>query len=136
MNTEPKKILLVDDNPLYLEGLKLSLKLLFKNVDFKSINNGESLTKNLIEKFNPDIIISDISMKGIGGLKALENIRNDNIKTPVLMLSMHDRIEYLEQSIKLKANGFLLKDTDLNKLKQVIELLLSGENYFSSNNFL
>ncbi len=52
------------------------------------------------------------------------------------MLSMHDRKEYLEQSIKLKANGFLLKDTDLNKLKQVIELLLSGENYFSSNDFL
>ena len=135
MATEPEKILLVDDNPLYLEGLKLSLNLLFKNVDLKCINNGESLTKNLIEKYNPDIIISDISMKGIGGLKALENIRNDNIKTPILMLSMHDRKEYLEQSIKLKANGFLLKDTDLNKLKQVIELLLSGENYFSENNF-
>ena len=108
---------------------------MFKNVDLKSINKGESLTKDLIEKFDPDIIISDISMNGIGGLKAIENIRNANIKTPVLMLSMHDRKEYLEQSIKLKANGFLLKDTGINKLNKVISLLLSGENYFTESNF-
>jgi two-component system, NarL family, response regulator DegU len=135
MTIEPKKILILDDSEIYTEALKLSLGFLFKNVDLKSINKGESLTKDLIEKFDPDIIISDISMNGIGGLKAIENIRNANIKTPVLMLSMHDRKEYLEQSIKLKANGFLLKDTGINKLNKVISLLLSGENYFTESNF-
>ena len=130
MNYDSHKILLVDDNNLYLEGLNLALNHLYKNIIIQSVYDGEHLTQDLINDFEPDIIILDISMRTMGGLDALKNLRTFDTETPVLMLSMHDRKEYVEESLRLKANGFLLKDTGVDQIKVVINQLLLGENYF------
>ena len=63
----------------------------------------------------------------IGGFKALDTLRNQNNNTPVLILSMHDEKEYLNTAIKLGANGFLLKDSDIDTIKYVLEKIHRGE---------
>ena len=125
-----KKILIVDDNKVFVETLSLTLKYLFEQIEIKSLSDGNFMTSECLLKINADIIILDISMPIIGGLKALKIMRDNKNETPVLMLSMHDEKEYLNTARELGANGFLLKDSDIDLIKTVIEKIYSGNKYF------
>jgi two-component system, NarL family, response regulator DegU len=129
--TKPlKKILIVDDNNVFVETLSLTLKYLFKQIEIESLSDGKFMTSESLLNINADIIILDISMPIIGGLKALQIMRDNKNETPVLMLSMHDEKEYLNTARELGANGFLLKDSDIDLIKFVIEKIHSRNKYF------
>ncbi|MBN2412235.1 response regulator transcription factor [candidate division KSB1 bacterium] len=123
-------ILLVDDHILVREGLH-QLLLTFDNIDvIGQAGNGYEAIK-LAEKLKPDIIIIDISMPQLRGVEAIKEIKRVSSLTKILVLSMHDREEYIKQSLKNGASGYLLKNSASEELKSALSFILNDQIYLS-----
>jgi DNA-binding NarL/FixJ family response regulator len=85
----------------------------------------------LARKHTPDLVMLDVSMPGGSGIGACAIIRRDVPHARVLMLSVHDDREYLEESVRAGAHGYLLKDTAATDLRSAVTALLEGRRYFS-----
>jgi two-component system nitrate/nitrite response regulator NarL len=124
------RLLLVDDHPIVLDGIKshLCAQPEFEVVGDAS-NGQEALRKAKLTL--PDVVLMDISMPHMNGLEAMSNLRKQVPEAKVLVLTMHDSKEYLAQIIRLGARGYLLKDCSPTELVQAIKAVHSGEVYFS-----
>lgn len=124
------KLLLVDDHPIVLDGIKSHLG---AQPEFEVVgdaaNGQEALRKAKLTL--PDVVLMDISMPHMNGLEAMSNLRKQVPDAKVLVLTMHDSKEYLAQIIRLGARGYLLKDCSPAELVQAIKAVHAGEVYFS-----
>ena len=129
---EQIKIALVDDHQLVRNGIKLLLE---EETDIEVIAEGANGYEaiDLVSKLNPDILIIDVRMPQLNGIDAVKAIQEIKVPTKAIVLSMHDSEEYIIQSIKAGAYGYLLKDTDKNELIKAIHTVHSGEKYFSGD---
>jgi len=85
----------------------------------------------LIDEQKPHVVILDISLKGTGGLEILARLRAQHRGLPVLILSMHDSLIYVERALKAGANGYLMKHEGAENLILAIHSVLRGETYLS-----
>lgn len=126
------KIALVDDHLLVRNGIK---SLLEEELDIEVIaegSNGEEAI-HVVDQFQPDILIIDVRMPIMNGIKAVGKLRSLQTKTKSIVLSMHDSEEYILDSIKAGANGYLLKDTDKKEFIKAIHTVYNGGKYFSGD---
>lgn len=72
----------------------------------------------------PDLILMDLSLPGISGFEAIEQIRKTNMKVPIIVLSAHAMDSYMDEAIAIGANDFDTKPVDLKRLIQKIESLI------------
>jgi DNA-binding NarL/FixJ family response regulator len=79
----------------------------------------------------PDVAVLDISMPGQSGLSITAELRRHCPDTRVLILSMHDNTEYVLESVRAGAHGYLLKDTAATELRGAVRAVAQGESYFS-----
>jgi two-component system response regulator NreC len=79
----------------------------------------------------PDVAVLDISMPGQSGLSVTAELRRHCPDTRVLILSMHDNTEYVLESVRAGAHGYLLKDTAATELRGAVRAVAQGESYFS-----
>jgi two-component system response regulator NreC len=79
----------------------------------------------------PDVTVLDISMPGQSGLSVTAELRRHCPDTRVLILSMHDNTEYVLESVRAGAHGYLLKDTAATELRGAVRAVAQGESYFS-----
>ncbi len=86
----------------------------------------------LIDETKPDIIIVDLTLRGAGGLELLRTLKQRNITTPVLVLSMHAEALYADRAIQAGARGYITKDEDSSQLMHAIRKVLAGEVYLSA----
>lgn len=122
------KILIADDHSMVREGFRQLLQL---EEDFEVVGeaaNGQAALE-LIEELKPDVLLLDINMPIKNGLEVLEEIKNLKVKTRVLMLTIHNEVEYLIKAVEIGCNGYLLKDSSFQTLKDAITLVNSGESY-------
>ena len=129
---KPKKIrlLLVDDHPIVLEGIKSHLAL-YDDLEIVGVaNNGQDALQKA-KQTSPDIILMDVTMPQMNGLEAIGLLRRRVPTAKVVFLSMHDNKEYITQAIRSGARGYLLKDTAPTELIRAIRLIQGGEVYFS-----
>ena len=123
-------MLLVDDHPLVLEGIKSHLS---AQADLEvvgiAVTGQEAIAK--ARQLQPDVILMDISMPQMNGMEALHILRRRVPKAKVLVLTMHDNREYIRQMVRLGARGYVLKDTSPAELVRAIKLVHSGEVFFS-----
>lgn len=123
------KILIADDHPIVRKGLKDLLK-----EEFASAYIGEAVdcptlvTKAKEEEWN--IVISDLSMPGGGGLEALRQIKKDLPELPVLILSSQPANPYAAKMIKEGASGYLNKDAAAESLIVAMKCILDGNIYW------
>jgi two-component system response regulator NreC len=82
-------------------------------------------------ELRPDVAVLDISMPGQSGLGVTAELRQHCPDTRVLILSMHDNTEYVLESVRAGAHGYLLKDTAATELRGAIRAVYQGESYFS-----
>jgi two-component system, NarL family, nitrate/nitrite response regulator NarL len=126
----PIRLLLVDDHPIVLDGIKLHLSSRTEfDVAGEATNGAEAIRQAAL--LQPDVILMDISMPHMNGVNAMSHIRRIVPRAKVLVLTMHDSREYVTQMVRLGARGYLLKDTSPAELTQAIRLVHSGEVYFS-----
>jgi two-component system, NarL family, invasion response regulator UvrY len=125
------KILIADDHSIVREGLKQYVKTLdeVKLID-EAVNGEEAWTK--IKDGDYDLVILDVSMPGMSGLGVLQKMKERNLKTPVLMLSVHPQEQYAIHAIKMGASGYISKDSAFEELTFAIKKIASGGRYIST----
>ncbi|HJY64358.1 MAG TPA: response regulator transcription factor [Ignavibacteria bacterium] len=126
------KILIVDDHEVVRDGLR-NILLSLENISIAGeAGNGEDAIK-LYGSVKPDLVIMDISMPGMNGIEATRIIKEKDPDAKILILTMHDNQEYLNQIIRSGAKGFILKNTDKEELLEAVKTVASGENFFSKD---
>jgi two-component system nitrate/nitrite response regulator NarL len=124
------KIILVDDHPLFREGIAARLNM-HEGIDVVAeAENGKELLEKL-ESCIPDVVMMDISMPEMNGMDALEIIKEKFSSVRVIMLSMHDDKEYIVNVIRSGAEGYLLKDISGEEMIAAIHKVHEGGKYFS-----
>jgi two-component system, NarL family, invasion response regulator UvrY len=126
------KVLIADDHSIVREGLKQYVKVLdeVKLIDEASEGN-EAWTK--IKDGGYDLVILDVSMPGMSGLDVLQKIKDRNLPTHVLILSVHPQEQYAYHAFKLGASGYLTKDSAAEELTLAIRNIISGGKYIASS---
>ena len=137
------RVMLVDDHNMIREGIK---QLLEFNDDISVIyeaENGEECLAYLAQnKDSVDIILLDINMPVLDGIATLSQIRNNRYDVKVLMLTVHNEVEYLIKATDIGCEGYILKDAGSEELRTAIYAINEGENYIQSklitelNNYL
>jgi DNA-binding NarL/FixJ family response regulator len=124
------RVLLADDHGLVRAGFRSLLgKLPEVEVVAEATDGGEALA--LMKVHRPDIILMDISMKGMDGLTATRQAVKELPEVRVIILSMHDEGEYISQAFQAGAAGYLLKSGKINELREALLAVAKGEQYLS-----
>lgn len=122
------KVVIVDDHSMVREGLKQLLEL---NGDVEVIGEAcdgvECLM--LLEKVLPQVLLLDINMPKMNGLEVLEKLKEENINVKVIILTVHNEIEFLLKAVEIGIDGYLLKESDSSELKKAISHVVRGETY-------
>ena len=127
MNKEIK-IMIADDHAIIREGIKNLLEFDGKIKVVEQASNGEECLEILKEK-DVDILLLDVNMPKKNGLEVLETLRNKGSNIKVIILTVHNEIEYLERAMDLGVNGYILKDSSSAELINAIEKVSDGEKY-------
>lgn len=121
-------VMIADDHSMIREGLKQLLEL---EGDFKVIAeafDGVDCMEKL-ETIKPDVLLLDINMPNMNGLEVLQKMKEKRMKVKVLVLTVHNEVEYLLKAVDIGVNGYLLKDSESSELKKAINMVVSGEDY-------
>lgn len=125
-------VLLVDDHPILRQGLT---QLINQEIGLHVCGEAEdaNVALNLIVSLKPEVIVLDLSLKGMNGLEFLKILKTKYPKLPVLVLSMHEESLYAERSIRAGARGYIMKQEGTELLISALRKVLSGEIYVSEN---
>ena len=126
------KIVLVDDHDLVRSGLKALLNQRANLTVIAEASSGEKAIE-IAAKHQPDVMIMDVRMPGIGGLEATRQISNSQPGIKILVLTACYNEPYPSQLIRAGAVGYLTKDTEVNEMLEAIQKLNQGEPYLSKN---
>ena len=126
------KILIADDHPIVREGFKQVLSETSDMVVADEASNGQEVL-NLVRKNKYDVILLDISMPGRSGLEILKELRSENPKLPVLIVSIYPEEQYAVRAFRAGASGYLTKASAPNELIAAIRKVSKGGRYISSS---
>lgn len=126
----PIRVMVVDDHGIVREGLRQVLQAdgAFDVVG-EAANGAEALA--IAARERPDVILLDITMPGDSGLVVAQQLRQLVPESKVLILSVHDDAEYVMESVRAGAHGYLRKDTTPADLRSAIRAVHSGDAWFS-----
>ena len=123
------EIIIADDHMMIREGLKQLLELDGTMKVIAEANDGEECLNLLNKKIHPDILLLDINMPKKNGIEVLEHIKQNKIPVKVLILTVHNEVEYLLKAVDIGIDGYLLKDSSYDELKEAIDVVISGNTY-------
>lgn len=126
------KVMLADDHVLIREGIRQLLEFDGAIEVIDEANDGNECLKKL-NRVKPDILLLDINMPKKNGIEVLEEIKNNNMNVKVLILTVHNEVEYLLKAVDIGVDGYILKDTESNELKKAIISIVNGESYIQPN---
>jgi two-component system, NarL family, nitrate/nitrite response regulator NarL len=125
------KVVLVDNHPLVLDGLKALLETYGHiSVVGTAVHAAGGIEE--ARRASPQVVLMDINMPQMNGIEAIELFRAEVPESRILMLSMHDNREYISASILRGAAGYVLKDVPTEEIVAAIEKVAAGGQYFSS----
>lgn len=124
----PTRIVIVDDHPMVAEGIQSILESYDDVEVIATLSTGQQIIDN-VATLQPDVILLDLNMPGIGGLSTTEIILERRPETRILILSMHDSPEYITSALSHGAVGYVLKDVPTEEIKHAIDAVVSGQRY-------
>jgi DNA-binding NarL/FixJ family response regulator len=125
-----QRIFIVEDHTLLRAGVRA---LLSQDPDLEVVGeagNGRDAIR-AIAALSPDLVLMDLSMPGMNGMEAILDIKRRNPGTRVLVLTMHRTEEYIHESLRAGADGYLLKDSTHAELLVAIRSIINGKTYLS-----
>lgn len=122
----PKRVLIVDDHPLYRSGLKHLLEPRFDVVD-EAREGQEALKKALMLK--PDVVLMDFHMPGMDGVQAARQIKERLPSTSVVIITMSDEDELLFAAVQAGVSGYVLKDDQPENILRAVDNAAQGLAY-------
>lgn len=131
--SDPKiRILLADDHALVREGIR---RVLEEDPEFEVVAeaaDGEEAVA-MAREHRPDVAVVDITMPSVSGFEVTVRIQSEAPATRVLILSMHDDVEYVMRAVRAGARGYLLKDeAGPSQLREAVRSVHSGSSFFTS----
>lgn len=128
MKNNKVTVLIADDYALIRQGLKKILELEESiNIVGEASDGFETIEKTLSIK--PDVVLLDINMPKLTGLDALKNLKEKNVISKFIMLTVHDDKHHLDEALNIGADGYILKDADLDIILKAIHDVFIGETY-------
>ncbi len=128
MTTPRIRIAIVDDHPMVAEGIQSILESYDDVEVIANLSSGHEIIEQ-VGALNPDVILLDLNMPGIGGLSTTEIILERRPETRILILSMHDSPEYITSALSHGAVGYVLKDVPTDEIKRAIDAVMAGQRY-------
>jgi len=129
---DKKKILLVDDHPLFRAGLK---SLLVDNPSFQIIGeagDGEEAIR-LTKTLKPDLLLLDISLPDKSGIEITRELKDLFPEILIMIVSMHSKIDFITESFRAGALGYVIKESAAERLVQGLETVARGEYFLDSS---
>jgi len=120
--------MIADDHKMIREGLRKLLELTGEVEIIEEADNGKECLKKLKEA-KPDVLLLDINMPVMNGLEVLDKLKKKKNKFKILVLTVHNEIEYLMRAVDLGIDGYLLKDSDSTELLRAIKTVEEGEKF-------
>ncbi len=124
------RIVLADDHDLVRSGIKALLGLISGVEVIAEARDGRELVA-LAGSLQPDIVMTDISMPGMDGIAAIREIHSQHPDIHLLVLSMHDAVDFVKRAVAHGACGYLMKDAPPYELEQAIRTVMATGSYFS-----
>lgn len=125
-------IVIIDDHPLFREGLK---SIIARARQFDVVGEAGDARKGLdvVKKYNPDLVIVDISLPDKSGIEVARAIRSRFPGTRIIIVSMHSKIDYIVEAFQAGATGYIVKESASDRLILGLETVLSGEYFLDSS---
>jgi DNA-binding NarL/FixJ family response regulator len=128
---KPVHIMLVDDHPLVRDGLRARLEAVPHFRVVAEAGSGlEALS--IVDTAQVDLVLMDITMRDGSGIEATAKLGRSHPEIGVLILSMHDKLEYVSQAMQAGARGYVLKDAPGKDIVLAIDTVMAGGIYYSA----
>ncbi|HDS1817303.1 TPA: response regulator transcription factor [Pseudomonas putida] len=125
------RLALVDDHSLVRDGIKALLSVIPNVAVVGEAENGAHAME-MIEQCKPDLLLVDINLPDINGLVLTRQLRERHPLLQVLVLSMHDSKEYVSESLRAGASGYVLKNSPSREIVAAIEAIANGGTFYSA----
>jgi DNA-binding NarL/FixJ family response regulator len=130
-STNPVRVLIVDDHPLFRDGIRERLE----SGDGTILVIGEagdgSQAHSMVAALSPDVVLMDISMPGMNGIEATRLIHAEFPDVAIIILSVYDDDQYVHAAITAGARGYLLKTVEAHELRESVTRVANGETALS-----
>lgn len=128
--SEAIRVLIADDHPLFREGITSSLG---QDANIAVVAQATSGEQALEFAFNlqPDVVLLDVSMPGMGGIDAAEKIAANLPATRIIMLTVEENDDVLLSALKAGAHGYVLKGVSASELRTIVKRIADGEAYIT-----
>ena len=122
------RVVIVDDHVMVREGIKQLLEMDGDIMVVGEASDGEEGLR-VMEQTDPDVMLLDVNMPKMNGLEVLQKIKESGIKRNVLILTIHNEVEYLLRAVEIGVSGYVLKDSELAVLRKAIFTVYEGNTY-------
>lgn len=125
------RIILCDDHKIVRAGIRQLIEEHQADIDVVAeADDGIELIK-LVQKFAPDLVITDIMMPSLNGINAARQLLSQNPDVKIIALSMYADLRYVKSIMKIGASGYLTKDCSSEELLSAISTIMAGDIYVS-----
>ncbi|MDD2388805.1 MAG: response regulator transcription factor [Desulfobacterales bacterium] len=132
MVVQKKTILIIDDHPLFREGLKA---IIGRDENFEVVGEAKNgrYGLRLAKKYKPDLVVVDISLPDKNGIELTREIRKMLPRTRVMIVSMHSKIDYIAEAFQAGATGYVVKESASERLLQGLDAVMKDEYFLDSS---
>lgn len=130
MTTQPTRVLIIDDHPLFRRGVSQLLDLAGTFAVVGEAASGQEGIE-LARRLEPELILLDLNMKGMSGLETLRTLRDHEIDSRIILITVSNAPEDLIGAIRGGADGYILKDNDPDDILRLIEAAMHGQTAIS-----
>jgi DNA-binding NarL/FixJ family response regulator len=129
---EKKRIIIVDDHPLFREGIK---SIISYSPQFEVVGEAGNGTEGLrlVKKLKPEIVIIDLSLPDKSGTRLASEIHKILPESKILVISMHSKIQYIAEAFQSGASGYIVKESAAERILEGLNIISQGGLFLDSS---